>query len=88
LESTKEESPLLFFYDVTIGDNTIELSYVEPVDAGATQLISVITAINDLLVSFNGVYTIDTENPFNPTLGIKLTNNSNADMWFNLSGKE
>ena len=87
LESTKEEAPLLFFYDVTFGENIIELSYVEPFDEGAATLTSVITAIPDLLKSLNGVYDVTTDNPFNPTMGVKLTNNSNADIWFDLSGK-
>jgi hypothetical protein len=51
-------------------------------------LLTVIPALSNLLASLNGIYALTCENPFNPTLGIKLVNNSNADMWFNLSGKE
>lgn len=87
LETRNEELPLQFFYDVTFGENTFELSYVEPADEGAATLISVITSINDLLKSLNGVYSVSSSNIFNPTKGIKFINESNADIWYYLSGK-
>lgn len=87
LETRNEEKPLEFFYDVKFGENTIELSYVEPADEGATTLMSVITSIKDLLESLNGVYSVNSNNIFNPTKGIKLINESDADKWCNLLGK-
>jgi hypothetical protein len=84
----EEEKPTQYLFNVTYTENSLELTYEKPANNDAEVLLTAIPALSNLLASLNGIYALTCENPFNPTLGIKLVNNSNADMWFNLSGKE
>ena len=83
----EEEKPTQYLFNVTYTENSLELTYEKPANNDAEILLTAIPALSNLLASLNGLYALTCENPFNPTLGIKLVNNSNADMWFNLSGK-
>ena len=89
LDGSTQETPVAFYYDSEINESGITLTYTQPRDAtdktGET-LLNAVPTLADLLKAVNGTYVITTDNLINPSLGSKMTNSSNPDIWYNIKG--
>lgn len=77
-----------FYYrfEVKHENGLITLTYLEPADENARLTIEALPASATLIHSLEGVFTPSVEDIMNPTLGLKLSNNSNAGLWYNTTG--
>lgn len=64
----------------------IKLTYLGPDDENAEKVIAALPASEVLIKSIEGDYNITCDEALNPTTGIKMTDNSNAGLWINLTG--
>lgn len=85
-----KDSKGAFTFKVTRDENSVTLAYVEAYDKDGKNILNnklVGNLVKELLLSVNGTYTLETtEEPLNPTIGTKITNTDNANLWFRLTG--
>lgn len=64
----------------------VKLTYLGPDDENAAKVIETLTDSETLIKSIEGDYNMVCDEAINPTLGIKMTNNSNAGLWIKVTG--
>ena len=64
----------------------LKLTYLEPDDENAGKVLVALPTVETLIKSLEGDYNLQCEEPLNPTLGTKLTDNSNAGLWLKITG--
>jgi hypothetical protein len=84
--SSKTATEMNYTFNVSSNGSTISLEYVGPADDNAQKVIDAFPNLVLLFESLNGTYSLSAKEAINPTLGIKMTENSNSEKWFNLTG--
>lgn len=79
-------STYYYRFELKHENGLITLTYLEPADENARLTIEALPASAALIHSLEGVFTPSVEDIMNPTFGLKLSNNSNAGLWFNTTG--
>jgi hypothetical protein len=64
----------------------VKLTYLEPDDENAGKILTALPTVETLIKSLEGDYNILCDEPLNPTLGTKLSDNSNAGLWLKITG--
>lgn len=84
--SSKTATEMNYTFNVSSNGSTISLEYVGAADDNAQKVIDAFPNLVPLFESLNGTYSLSAKEAINPTLGIKMTENSNSEKWFNLTG--
>jgi hypothetical protein len=74
-----------FDFDFVVQNEKLTLTWKGTQSEGATILLTV-NGVEDIIKSIEGIYTFSVLYPINPTIGIKLTENSNSNIWYNVTG--
>lgn len=85
--SSSKTTDMNYLYTLTKQNNSLQLNYVGPADENAGKVLAAFPSLLPLLQSLCGSFAVTTENAINPTVGVKITENSNSAVWFNLTGK-
>ena len=75
-----------FDFEIAEQNGSLKLTYQKPTNTAAENVVTAFPMVEDLLKTLNGVYAIQTDNALNPTTGMRLIENSNSAVWFNLTG--
>lgn len=75
-----------YFFDLVEGEGSIKLTYNAPADDNGKKIIDAFPELGTLFDLLGGEYTLTAGEPFNPTLGMKLTKQSDASQWLNVTG--
>lgn len=84
--SSKTATEMNYTFNVNSNGSSISLEYVGPADDNAQKVIAAFPNLVPLFESLNGTYSLSAKEAINPTLGIKITENSNSEKWFNITG--
>ncbi len=78
-----------FNYKFSLAEESgrLHLTYTEPADENAQKVMTALTGLESLLTVLGGDYNLTPTEPFNPTLGMKLTDNTKPELWFHVTGK-
>jgi len=75
-----------FNYEIKVQGNALKLAYQKPADDASVNVVNAFPSVIDLMKTLDGTYALNTKNLINPSFDIKLTENSNSALWFNLTG--
>lgn len=75
-----------YFFDLTETNGAIKLTYSAPADENGQKIIDAFPDLATLFGLLGGEYKLTAVEPFNPTLGMKLTKQSDASQWLNVTG--
>ena len=75
-----------FRFELKHENGNLTLKYLEPADENARMTIEALPASATLLHCLEGEFALLADEVMNPTLGLKLTNNSNAGLWYKTTG--
>ncbi len=84
--SGSKASTYYYTFNLEVVDGKVRLAYDKPYDENAQKVLAAIPSIETLFNSLNGEYLSVAAEPINPTLGIKLTDNTNPELWLDITG--
>ena len=84
---SSKANDIYFDFDCALENNAINVAYVGPTNEAAENVLTAFPEIEDLLKTLNGSFTMTTGDPLNPTFLSHLKENSNPDLWFDMTGK-
>jgi hypothetical protein len=74
-----------FDFDFVVQNEKLTLAWKGTQSEGASILLT-INGVEGIIKSIEGVYTISASYPINPTIEIKITEISNSNIWYNMTG--
>ena len=84
--SSSKAVEMKYNYSIKEQGSSLQIAYEDPADDNAQKVLNAFPSLEPLFKSLDGSHSVTASEPINPSLGIKLTNNSNSAVWFNLSG--
>ena len=84
--SSSKAVEMKYNYSIKEQGSSLQIAYEDPADDNAQKVLNAFPSLEPLFKSLEGSHSVTASEPINPSLGIKLTNNSNSAVWFNLSG--
>jgi len=85
--SSKAAVDMYFVYELVEEDGALKIAYVEPANENAQKTLNAFPEIANLLNSLSGTFAPEALVAINPSVGIKLSNKSNSEVWYTISGK-
>ena len=86
--SSSKATEMDYLYSFEQQSGSVRLNYLEPADENAQKVLAAFPSLEPLFKSLNGTFALAAGDAVNPTLGMKMTENSNSSVWFNITGKK
>ena len=84
---SKTAVEISYLFEVSKENNDIKLTNNGPADDNAQKTVNAFPSMGVLIDMLNGTFAPVAEEPLNPSIGTRLTNKSNSELWCNITGK-
>ena len=85
--SSKATVDMNYVFEVTGEGDALKINYLEPADDNAQKTLNAFPEMADLFNALSGTFSTEVAAVLNPSNGIKLSNKSTSEVWYNISGK-